>query len=233
MSQMEFVMSQYSGNRLRMPFSRIIARDRGSLLMSAPIAPVSRAGPRLRSLYPELPGGGAERQAAFLTARALVMRGMRILGQPPVPVPPMRDGAAPWGGSISYTSDRVAVWLCRDPALNPGLNLMEPGDLPGSVDDEEAELLNRLPALARMTPDERIAAALSARRALFKALAPRIGPPPPGDCVKVVALAQSGLTLSLRRALGPGLPEGIRFRTEIRAFPGFVLTWVAAPLWVV
>ena len=219
-------------NSRSMPAARILDRDSDNLLMIAPIAAADRAGPRLRGLYP-VDEGAEGRGAAFLTARALAMRGMRILGQAPVPLSARADAPPDWGagmgGSISYAAQQVGVWLCRDATRSPGLNLMRTGDPPDQQAPEEIALLDRLPGLARMTRPERLAAAQSARRALAKALWPRVGAGLAPGCAVVVPAQQSGITLSLTRGIGPGLESGMLFRVELRVFPDLVLTRISVP----
>ncbi|MDO5631152.1 MAG: hypothetical protein Q4G22_04870 [Paracoccus sp. (in: a-proteobacteria)] len=229
-------MCRQTAQNRAMPFGRILDRDRNNLLMTAPVADPRLAGPRLRALYPLLPqfaGWTSQRQAEFLTARALVMRGMRIFGQTPRPVLPAPEAPPDWGegitGSISYAAGQVGVWLSRSVDRGPGLNLLPITGGPDMLTAAEIRLLDHLPGLARMAGRERLAAAVSAKRALVKALAVcgrgRFSP----GCAEVVLSDLPGVTLSLTHDLGVGLWRGTRFRVGLRVLPGLVMTQVSVP----
>lgn len=218
-----------------MPFARILERDRDNLLMIAAIAPASQAGPRIRALYPMAKDQNwpEQRLNGFFSARALVARGMRLMGHEPVAVSPGGSAAPDWGrhfdGSISYGPSHVAVWLSCDTTHGHGLHLFRIGDATDAVTRAERHILTLLPGLQRLTMEERLAAAVSAKRALAKALAPRIESQAGRHCATVVGAAQSGITLSLTDDLATDLRRGSRFRVDLRVYPGLVLTRISVP----
>ncbi|SEN21032.1 4'-phosphopantetheinyl transferase EntD (siderophore biosynthesis) [Paracoccus alcaliphilus] len=212
-----------------MDHARILDREAEGLLLIAPLASASRARPRLRALYRDHPAMMPEAgRDAFLTGRAMVTRGMRLLGMTPQVVD---DEGAVWpkglAGAVSHGGGQVGVWLRRGGAGSLGLDLRAIGDGAQGLSQHELHLLSQQPGLARMRPEERQAGAISAKHALARALAPQLGAAVSPAALTVRASARSGISLGLADAAlsGPGVEGG--FRVELRVMPGLVLTRVA------
>ncbi|WP_147457628.1 hypothetical protein [Paracoccus alkanivorans] len=201
------------------------------MLLIAPIGSAANARPRLLSLYSDqLEVLSESERDAFLTGRAMVMRGMRLLRLPPQAIPehPERQWPTDLTGAISHDGGQVAVWLRRGRSESLGLDLraIRADAQAGPLSGTELHLLAHQPGLTRMRPEERRMGAISAKHALSRGLASRLGTAVGPADLEVRASARSGISLRLADAVLYGLRPGSRFRVELRVMPGLVLTRV-------
>lgn len=219
-----------------MDHARILDRHGDGLLLIAPVAPAAEARPRLLALYSDhLPSVPERGRDAFLTGRAMVARGMRLLSLTPQAISPlaganwhgdMTEGLA---GATSNDSGQVAVWLQRNAWCWLGLDLreIEADSQFDELSSKETQLLSQQGSLARMQSDERWAGAVSAKHALSRALAPQLGCTASPAALAVRFSTQSGISLGLKDARQAGLHADDVFCVELRVMPGRVLTRVA------